>query len=659
MSWLKTAVNRAVEVSGKKVLGRTVRGYADSVVQQAGQAVAGGARIIQSRIGNLNYRSFKYTVRRLEEAAVSCRGQERVELLRRWLLALNEIERICGNSLAPLPTELSNLATMTRENSSLILFFDSDLDGEPLNFREVFLQSQALEGMIMSMILEEPNDEEVSLLQEIFGLCLTGGKEVHDALIRNIQDLAAAFTDYEDEVLVKREELLQFAQCAVSGLKLNADLARIDAEVSTLWQKIYGMEALNVSSDEGSQSTSGKLTSATIEALEEALEEVQLCSRLEELLLKKKTVKNGDTLETHSEKVGKLKVLAESLANSSSKAETRISDQRHQLEEALNFRVAKATEVSETEKGLIAEISELEKQKDDLEAELNKVNISLKASLVRLHKHREERNHFDEASNQIILHLKAKEDELLKSVASCKVEAHIVYTWISFLEDTWRLQSAFVDQAEKQTNLELENYGTSFVKLTKHHLLACKKELEVSVNLLKTLLDNIKNFDSRKDDLPNAYGTVLQETNRLKILVEEYLQVERKVITALIVVDHTKELFYAERDGISRRNDPQIEELFESIEKARKEFGLIERPKLDIKNAMERDISSENKLLRIASTAANSNITPRAKGTESPESVASTTGQNFYSAADLAKLDSDIGSPYAGYSSEDISGWEL
>lgn len=46
MSWIRTAVHKAVEAGGKNNLSRTVRNYADSVVLQAGNAVAGGARIL-------------------------------------------------------------------------------------------------------------------------------------------------------------------------------------------------------------------------------------------------------------------------------------------------------------------------------------------------------------------------------------------------------------------------------------------------------------------------------------------------------------------------------------------------------------------------------------------------------------------------------------
>lgn len=37
----------------------------------------------------------------------------------------------------------------------------------------------------------------------IYRLCLTGGKEVHNVVMSSVQNLAAALTYYQDEVLVR------------------------------------------------------------------------------------------------------------------------------------------------------------------------------------------------------------------------------------------------------------------------------------------------------------------------------------------------------------------------------------------------------------------------------------------------------------------------
>ncbi|ESQ52372.1 hypothetical protein EUTSA_v10016358mg [Eutrema salsugineum] len=606
MSWLRSAVHKAVEVGGKNNITRTVRNYADSVVLTAGNAVSEGAKLIQDRIGSRNVKSFSLAVKRLEEVSVSSRGGERVQLLRRWLVALREIERL-SDSFSEINNHktddqnqpYSEEAKDSPKNFTTVYYVDPGLPGEPMTFRDVFLHSEALEGMVLSMILEAPNEEEVQLLLELFGLCLSGEKEVHEAVIQNVQDLATVFSKYKDEVLAKREELLQYVQGAISGLKISADLARIDTEAHTLMEKLDNtkVKVLEQASNEDSSKTAGT-NAASTEALREILEQVRTFSKLEALLLKKKSLRNGDSVQRHSEKVDKLKVLSESLLNSTSKAEKRIVDHRSQKEEALSYRVSKTNEVSQLEKDVAAELKNLEIMKDDLEAQLKTVNTSITSARARLRNAREEREQFDNASNEILMHLKSKEEELTRSICSCRVEADVVNKWIKFLEDTWILQSKFSQQKEKQVSGEMERYGDHFIDLIVQLLSFYKEQLDPSIPKIRKVVENLepsKGLETEKtiDDKDT------KPTDSRKQLEKEYLDLEAKFVTTLSVVDAMKKPFYSQTEGISRKDDKRVKELFEALDKTKEEFESIERPLLDIESPSRTSSSSRSPSLKM------------------------------------------------------------
>ncbi|KAJ7975888.1 coiled-coil domain-containing protein 18 isoform X2 [Quillaja saponaria] len=678
-SWLRSAMSKAAEVGNRNNLTRTVKNYADSVVHHAGQAVAEGTKLLQERIAARNFRSLRQTVKRLEEAAVSYRGPERLQLLRRWLVVLKEIDKLSvEDKEKTLEDHLSYDEAKENPKKTIsdsqaceylhtgilhlqsfpahVLYYDPEVGGEPLTFRDVFLQSQALEGITLSMILEAPNEEEVSLLMEMFGLCLTGGKEVHNAILSSIQDLAKAFSSYQDEVL----------QSAISGLKINADLGRIDAEASSLKKKLSEITTSQSPLNEGDDKAY-KETVATIEALKEALAQIRICSRLEGLLLKKRLLNNGESPEIHAQKIDKLNVLSESLANSAAKAEKRISDHRLQKEEALKVRVTKAGEVTEKEKELVAEITELERKRDDLEAELKKINISLAAAQGRLGNAREERDQFEEANNQIVAHLKTKEDELSKSISSCRVEADVLKTWINFLQDTWVLRRSHAEINEKQVNDELERHEDYFANLAVHLLAAYKKELEPCISRIGKFVENLKNLNLGTEMTSSVVDSkVLNPRNNLE---EEYLGYEEKIVTTFSVVDNMKEQFYAQQGKVSRKDDPIIKELFDDIEKLRAQFENIERPILEIETptakeeapstAKEEAPSTKKPLTITSPTPVQGTEVPKTETDEQPKSGAAKAEQVMDPESELAKLESEFGKVGQDYSTEEIGDWEF
>ncbi|MED6175250.1 hypothetical protein PIB30_076645 [Stylosanthes scabra] len=361
-------------------------------------------------------------------------------------------------------------------------------------------------------------------------LCVKGEKEERAALLANVQDLAKAFAGYEDEVLAKREELLQYVQATISGLKVNADLMRIEDEASSLKEKIHKFKPSNF------VAKSNETTTIDVKVNDEALEQIQMYSKLEELLLKKKYFSYGDFSELHAEKIDKLKILSESLANSATKAQNRISENRYQKEEALNFRLTKTNEVDQVEKEVTMEIQELEKQKDELEEKLKKVNSLLLSARMRLHNAREERDQFNEASTEIVVHLKAKEDEMIRSISSYTRESNVVDTWIHFLEKALAHQISHIKKEKEQVKLENQVAPES--------------------------------NDSKLDPM--------------KKLQDEFLDIESKVLATLTILETINKQFHTQKEGIYRKDSNKVTKLLNAIKEIKDEFESIKRPKLKI-----------------------------------------------------------------------------
>ncbi|KAF6166467.1 hypothetical protein GIB67_038204 [Kingdonia uniflora] len=188
-----------------------------------------------------------------------------------------------------------------------------------------------------------------------------------------------------------------------------------------------------------------------------------------------------------------------------------------------------------------AEISSLEKKKEDLEDELKMVNRSLTSARARLHNTKEEREQFDEASHQIDLHLKTKEDELSRSIASCRAESDVVNTWINFLEDTWILQSSYIEQTDMHAK--------------------------------RSKIASIVDSESPKVIYPQ------------KKLEQEYLESESKIVAAFALVDNIKQQAYTQEGIVSKKDDPRVKELLDAVEPLRKEFECIEKPKLEMETS--------------------------------------------------------------------------
>ncbi|CAM6102324.1 unnamed protein product [Calypogeia fissa] len=601
MSWFKSALTKAAEAGGKNLaptLTKTVKTYAGSMYLQAGQAVAGGAKIVQDRLSGRNLNNFKHAVRRLDEVALHARGEERKQALARWLGALKDIDKEGNQPLKRADSVQSDGLASPRSSeeepgssprrASMVLFFDSDTGGEPLNFRDVFLRSHAVENIVTSLILEAPTEEEVSMLLEIFGLGLTGGQELHHAIVSSIQDLSKAASSYGTEVLISKEELLQMARDAISGLKLNPEVERLDAEMALLQQQISEKEEKLELKDESFNKeqppTTGQESSTTADVL-------QLQVRLRQCLQKKSTaLQAGDSPEERTLKVEKLKELTGRHSSSAEEIQTQLLENQQQKQEAIHFRNTKAQEVTEVEKVVAAEVHELDKRRQDLEAELAEVKAALAAATARHIHTQEEKEQFDEASSNMVAHLSVKEEELSHSITASKAEESVVKTWVNFLEDTWVLQAASVEQTVKDTEIAWEKAKQHFFQISSINLAFRQEEAGLLLKRLKFCAEELETSKQKKE---GSTDETSDDINKSRTTQKNYVDTETQVnnlFKGIAQLEQEARVYQSTQAEQRSAEESKLLQSFEALATLRKDYDAIQRPEFAVEKVEKRAI---------------------------------------------------------------------
>ncbi|CAI5936948.1 unnamed protein product [Closterium sp. NIES-64] len=140
-----------------------------------------------------------------------------------------------GSSQDEAAPSLSKSASTGR--ASMVLFYDPDAGNEALNFRDVFLRSSALELIVASMVVAPGDEDEMALLRGLFDLCLNLSTTQCNDLLAALQSLGSSLSAYS-ELKLPSDDLATMVAEAITGLKVNPEIERVDLESCRLQQLI-------------------------------------------------------------------------------------------------------------------------------------------------------------------------------------------------------------------------------------------------------------------------------------------------------------------------------------------------------------------------------------------------------------------------------------
>ena len=585
-TWVAQAATTASTAAGRAVANaKTAAGGARNVagiVYRTGTVVA---QDLRKTLATANYNDYNLAVERLEQHAKKMSGEDRLVSLKRWIAVLRELK----GSKAGLPKrgseeeeEEDDVARGLVANAHSVLFFDEEISPEPMNFRGLFLRSSGLEAIVDNFVQVGPVEKEQKLLVELFDLVFGGTSHQHKAVVAALADFAQALEQQPTEQVVPKAKITGLVIGAISKLKAKAELEALDAKLQKLEAEV------------GEKLTDEKESRTDDAAAVAALEVVQASSRglgmlQRRLDLVKALQRNEEELE---EAVEALEATKAEIRKGKEDVDSQLVDSKLKKLEGDTFRESRLKEV-EKELGVVGkEVEGLQKRKDDLEAELSRVNAALAKAHGRETTLKEERQAFEESSTEVLDHLRKAMTKMEALAVGYTFEGALVVKGLALMDSMFMVDEttrAGVEKSQEEALTGLER------GLSRSALWHANCTLEAITRVVMTLKDYaleldevIRNEAAAKLQGEEATGdeAALQELlGRRHQLEDLYAQSELEGLDVL----HQHAVMTSERDFVSgvcggfqtdeaKVADSALEELISRIAERSAEFHGLSRP---------------------------------------------------------------------------------